>query len=564
MKASAYWPPRWLRWGGLAILLAIGGYLRGAGWAHNPIEGDQSILISIAMRFVNRGWEAFPLAANKSSAGIMNPPLIEYLYLLPLLVQPSLKLLHWFQAGLSLAAVLLLYLYSAPLFGRPVAFLAALFMAASPWAVYYGRFIWNPNPIPLFSTLALLALLAALAHGRSPTHLSVALLGLAAVTQLHLSGLVLIPVFGLSLWLFWPHWLRPSSQRGWGSLGMGILLAFLLYLPFLLFQKGVGFQDVQAVLGALQGGTENVREAQTNAASLLLNWDLASGHGYIEAVGLAGQVGGWARPLTLAMRTLTAVAFAFALLRPLVAMWHGRCWPHALPARERSYLILALWMSVPILLYVRHTVYLQNYYFLYLYPAPFIALALMLEEGWQWLRPRQPVLASACALLVLALPLGQFALSTQRLDALQMGQGHPARTAAQMAEAITAAQQALHNHSTCDLIIVAEGGAIESSTFGLMEDFLYPTPVRLLDGGRGYIVPAQCAIYLNAVGDELVASWLAEAGTAIPDVPLATPFYYVAGQGATAATTPSSTGKMALPCSATTARARLPPPNRCG
>lgn len=74
------------RWGGwlLLILLALGvaAYLRFAALAYSEIGPDQSILTLIAMRFVNGG--PLPLAANKSSAGIMNPPLIVYLLALPL------------------------------------------------------------------------------------------------------------------------------------------------------------------------------------------------------------------------------------------------------------------------------------------------------------------------------------------------------------------------------------------------------------------------------------------------------------------------------------------------
>jgi 4-amino-4-deoxy-L-arabinose transferase-like glycosyltransferase len=520
----------YLAFGLLLLFLLAGAYLRLAAWFAGPLEGDQSILISIAMRFTNRGWEAFPLAANKSSAGIMNPPLIEYLYILPLLFSQSLRALHWFQAGLSLAAVVLLYFYAMPLFGRRVALLAALFFTAAPWAVYYGRFIWNPNPIPLFATLALIGLLASLAAGRSPWHLAGALVGLTAVTQLHLSGLVLIPITGLCLLLFWPQWLRPTARPGILALAAGGLLALLLYYPFFLFQRAVGFADLRLIQSTLLGGGES--EAQFNMASLLLNWDLASGHGYIEAMGLAGQLAPPLIWLPRLMQTLMALTLVYISLRPLLAMWQQRRWPHQLSQRDKSYLILTLWISIPILLYLRHTVHLQNYYFLYLYPAPFLALALLADDVWRRLQPRWGQAAWLLFLPLALLAAGQFYVSHVRVTALQAGQNLPGRTVAQVEQAITAGRQSLQAYPDCSFIVVAEGDALETSSLGLLEDFLYPTPVRFIDSGRGYIEPAGCTLYLNATGDRLVADWLQTTAVPLPYTIQSNgseiPFYYVA------------------------------------
>jgi hypothetical protein len=523
----------YLAWLLLLLFLLVGGYLRTVVWWANPLEGDQSILISIAMRFINRGWEAFPLAANKSSAGMMNPPLIEYLYILPLLITPSLRALHWFQAGLSLAAVVLLYGYAASLFGRRVALLAALFFVVAPWAVYYGRFIWNPNPIPLFSTLLLMSLLAVLAAGRSPLHLVGALVGLTAVTQLHLSGLVLIMVTGLALILFWPQWLRPTAWPGLAALVGGGLLALLLYYPFFIFQRAVGFQDLQLMQAALLGGGEAVGQAQLNSAALLLHWDLASGHGYAEAVGMAEQLPSLWRLLPYLMQALMALALAYILLHPLITIWRQKKLPHQLSLRQKSCLILVLWVTVPILLYWRHTVYLQNYYFLYFYPVPFLALALMVDEVWQWAQPRWGRAAWLLFLPLVLLAGGQFYLSQARAQYLQAGQNLPGRTVAQVESAINAGRQALNDYPHCDFIIVGEGGTPETASLGLLEDFLYPASVRFIDSGRGYIEPADCALYLNATADERVANWL--QATAVPlsyaaQIGQATvPFYRVAG-----------------------------------
>ena len=535
-------PRNYLAWGLLLLFLFGGGYLRLAVWTANPLEGDQSALISIAMRFVSRGWEAFPLTASKSSAGIMNPPLIEYLYIVPLLIKPSLQALHWFQAGISLVAVALLYFYAAPLFGQRVALLAALFLAVSPWAVYYGRFIWNPNPIPPFSTLLLLSLLAVLTAGRSRYHLVVALVALTAVTQLHLSGLVLIIVTGFALLLFWPRWLQPNPRAGLWSLLGGTLLSLLLYFPFLLFQRAVGFEDIRLVSRTLLGGSEAASEVSVNSASLLLNLELASGRGFIETVGLAGHVAPPLRWLGILMQAIMALTLLYSAARPLWAMVRQRRLPHHLAPRDRAYLILALWMLIPILLYVRHTVHLQNYYFLYLFPAPFVALALLIDDGWRWLQTRYGQPARLLVVPLALVAVGQFYLSQMRLADLQQGHNLPGRIVAEVQDAITVSRQALAAHPDCGLIVVAEGDSPEVASLSLMEEFLYPIETRFIDSGRGYINPANCMLYLNAVDDPFVASWLAESAVPLPYTTRLSQsevsFYRVAGHGLPATSPP--------------------------
>ena len=52
--------------------------LRLRGLDTTGLWGDQAFTLNTAMRWVNGG--PLPLAANKSSVGFVNPPLIEYLY----------------------------------------------------------------------------------------------------------------------------------------------------------------------------------------------------------------------------------------------------------------------------------------------------------------------------------------------------------------------------------------------------------------------------------------------------------------------------------------------------
>ena len=234
----------------LGLILAAAATLRLRGLAYTEMTGDQGILYTIALSWVNGG--PLPLTANKASAGIMNPPLVEYLIALPMMIRPTLLVAAQFQALLSLGALLLLYLYSARLFNPFVALVATFLFAFNPWAVHYSRFIWNPNPVPFFSTLLLGSWLLYLTEREAhPLHLTLAVVALAAATQLHLSSLVLLGVLGLSALIFWRRLWRGSWRASLWPLLLGVGLALLLYLPYLVFEAKVGWRDLGAIFGAL-------------------------------------------------------------------------------------------------------------------------------------------------------------------------------------------------------------------------------------------------------------------------------------------------------------------------
>lgn len=531
----------------LVAVLSLAAYFRFRGLAHSEMGSDQSILYSIAMTWVNGG--PLPLAANKSSAGIMNPPLVEYLIGLPLMVRTTILSAVGFQALLSVAAVLALYLYTAPLFGRRVALLASFLFAANPWAVHYSRFIWNPNPIPLFSTLLLGSLLAFVA-GRRPIHLALAFLWLAAVTQLHLSALVLVPVFGLVLLIFHRRWWptaggNDSWKRLWPLL-LGATLFLLLYAPFIRYEAAVGFGDVQAVWNALRGGqstlTGEVGEAAVNPASWLLALDLATGSGFSRGYSVWRQAVWPAFPLLTVARWLFVAALAYATVAPLIWFWQRRQnrrqsqeekWPSP---RLAALLILALWIVVPVLAYVRHTVYLQHYYFLYLLPAPYLLLVLFADQGGQWLKRRvartgawqRRIAAYLLVAPLVLLGIWHVHLNQVGLESLEAGDLRPERTVAEVQALINRSQHLLSERPECDLVIVAEAGTFEKSPLGLVRDFVHPRPVRFLEAGRGYIVPNGCSLYLRAAGDPLIDEWLATAGQQLAESEEGV-FYRVAG-----------------------------------
>ncbi|MEZ4641250.1 MAG: glycosyltransferase family 39 protein [Chloroflexota bacterium] len=549
----------------LICILAAAAYVRLRGLAYSPITADQSILLSIALRWVNQGQAMLPLAANKSSAGIMNPPLIAYLLALPLYVQRTLTAVHLFQALLSTTAVLILYLYTRPLFGTRVALLAALLFAVNPWAVYYGRFLWNPNPIPFFATLLLLSLLSYFCGQHKPIHLVLSGLWLAAMTQLHLGSLVLIPTGILILLIFWRHWWQGWQWRTFAPFVGALALLLLLYVPFFIFEYAAGFNDVRATFAVFTGNSNLTdaavtNPAETNLSSWLLTQELASGSHIFAATGLSREAVWPLYGLFDMAQILLALALIAAVTIPIIAYNRQQRSINALlPPVPTALLILAIWIIAPVLLYLRHTVYLQNYYFLFLFPAPFLLLALLADQLINFLAADHPKLPpaqwrTASANLLVLTPLlllaaWQFQIDHMRLVQLDAGEIGVERPLSEINQAIHISQEYAAQFPDCDFIIVDEGGTPESSKLGLLEHFVYPTPVRLIDVGRGYIIPQQCAIYLIARADELVTSWLASSGELLPQQVRAgdeTWQFYDVGGGGTAVNTPQASWQNGL------------------
>jgi hypothetical protein len=518
---------RFLVPGLLLLLIGVGGYLRLRDLGYSPIMGDQSILLNIAMRFVNEG--KVPLAANKSSAGIMNPPLITYLLALPLWFSGSITAPHMFQGFIGIAAILAMAIYTKQLFGWRVALISIALFSFNSWAVYYSRFIWNPNPIPLFSTLMLMSLITYFAGRRQPIHLAASFVWLATITQLHLSGLVLVVAMGLILLFFWSDWWQRNRWQHLISIIVGTLIGLMLYWPYLRFQRAVGFIDIRAAMTALVGSETQVTDlgvsaARLNAASFLLVKELATGNNVWFALSLpldTIRFGTWFAGISTGLFLLSLL---YVVLIPILRLrlqltTQTKLTPstQAVTSQDKVLVILAIWIFVPILLFLRHSVYLQNYYFLYIFPAPFLAIALMLdhlmrhvEKGILPFSPakiRQPIVFGLL-IPVIGLCIWQFYLYQSWFDLVEEGIIVPPRQAFYVQQAIDVARQITAENPDCDLLLLGEGDAMERSSLGAIESFIYPTAVRYVDTERGYIIPAFCATYLTIADDALAYDWL--------------------------------------------------------
>ena len=131
------------------LVLGLALFLRIRRLDTTGLRGDQSLTLNLALRWVNGG--AMPLAANKSSAGFMNPPMIEYLYAAALRIWPDILSVAILTMISGMVAVAAAGWSAYKVWGKRAALWATLIFAVNPWGVFYSQLIWNQTMVPVFS-----------------------------------------------------------------------------------------------------------------------------------------------------------------------------------------------------------------------------------------------------------------------------------------------------------------------------------------------------------------------------------------------------------------------------
>ena len=121
------------------LILGLALFLRIRGLDTTGIWYDQAFTLNTAMRWVNGG--SAPLASNKSSAGFVNPPMIEYLYAAALRAWPDVLSVSILTLISGMVAIAAAGWSAGRLFGKRAAFWTTLVFAVNPWGVFYSQLI---------------------------------------------------------------------------------------------------------------------------------------------------------------------------------------------------------------------------------------------------------------------------------------------------------------------------------------------------------------------------------------------------------------------------------------
>ncbi len=469
--------------------------------------GDQAFTLNTAMRWVNGG--PLPLAANKSSVGFVNPPLIEYLYGAALFVWRDILSVSLLTLLGGLAAVVITGAVTARLFGRRAGLWAMLAFAVAPWAVFWSQLIWNQTMVPPFAALALGGLLLYLFDRPRARYLVGSFAAAAAMIQVHPGSAVQLLTIALAL-LLYRRRVRPAHL-----LAAAAVFA-LFFAPYLRYQMGTGWADL-ATVGALAG-----QEATFSSAALRLSLDLIRAQGLYRAVPGVGLFDALATGLFI---------LALAVVLWLVARRVNAKAQRGKDAREtgaqgsrgagEALGVVLLWLAVPVLFYLRTAVYLQNYYLVGQWPAHFIILGIgiataqRVAELWPGRERAGRIVAWLLPLPMLALVAFQVFFSLRYQDARAAGDG-PALQVRHARALIAQSNRLLAERPNCRLVGLGHGAQVETSDLALLVEFTDPARVLLADGDLALPRPSPCAVALDARPGSRAAYVLAAEAQPIP------------------------------------------------
>ena len=341
---------RLIDWLVLALIVVVAAATRLTYLDFVEFKDDEAKVMALAVEFLKGN--ILPLVGIVSSVGVNNPPAYIYLMAIPLAISRDPAVATGFVGLLGVGAVLLCYRLCLELFGKRVAQVAALLYAAAPWGVLLSRKAQAQDVIPFF-TLLLVAGLFRFARGDGNRHLVAAVVWLNVLIQLHLGGIALAPLVAIVALVNW------RRLRTAGILVAGGLTA-LLWLPYLVFQLTHDWVDLRIALGAGNGAPE------TSLAHVRWIVEMAATNAYW----------GYSGPSFSALYRIEEVLFYAGLILLTVLAYRSVRWNRA----DQRYLILALWLVIPPLFWVRHSTALYPHYFQTVVPIQFILIGLVLSK----------------------------------------------------------------------------------------------------------------------------------------------------------------------------------------
>lgn len=360
---------------GFTSLLLVAALMLAAAYVRLP-HGDLGLFVHdqardahVATAIASR--RSFPLLGPEVQGGPAHTwgPLYFYVLAVPFGFSHDPATAVTFLSALSLVSVFLTYRLGSAFFGARVGIIAAALFATYPLAVIETRAISNIALMPSFILVFFYSLFSLVVDRRSVMIVPL-LAALAALVQLHLSTVSFFMVLLLALALFRPR-VRPTHFI--------IALAgfLLLMLPYVLAQVLSKFQDIRA-LSSYAASQVRLRPP----------WELyeLAGRVLFLSPDVTGSLEGfkhtWRFVVFMLLHRLEAYLLLLGILSlgaaiVLRRMGRGVPWPSMASCH-----LLALWLVVPFLM-IGQKASAHLYYFTLLYPALFLAAAILLSTALQ-------------------------------------------------------------------------------------------------------------------------------------------------------------------------------------
>lgn len=303
-----------------------------------------------------------------SSTRLDTFPLAIWLMAIPYAISPSPIFATGFVAALNLGVVPGCYFLARRWFGRVAATFATLLLAVAPWAVVYSRKIWHTELLPPFILLYVATGWLAFVR-RKRWALLAHCLALAALVQIHLTGLAFIPLTALWALFF-------MRRIDWRLVPLGMLLAIVTFVPYFLVDASRDWRNVRLFFEILR------RPATTSFHALRYTWIISTGlelhwltgpDRYPDFVANTPNL----RPLFALEGGLICLGVLLALLRAVRQVRRG------LDDETAAALMTTTWLLMPAAFLTRNTTGVAPHYFTTTLPAQFILAGWSLSLFWK-------------------------------------------------------------------------------------------------------------------------------------------------------------------------------------
>ena len=271
-------------------------------------------------------------------------PLLYYVLILPLLISKTIPFIYGFLGVLNTLSVIFLYFLLKSFFNEDIALVSTLLFAVSPWHIFYSRFVWNPNFLPLFVIIFFYFVFSAY-YNRSKSGFLFSIFLFMVMLNFHLSPLAFFPIILMLFYRF---------RLDLRLLFLGFFILFLSLVPLFIFG---GFSTPMEVLNYTYSQNENTffqnfLEAIGIPVMLSTNFYGDYIFGNIILSDFFIFVSYFGTFLGLILMTLT---FIFLIRKKI-----------------KSPIILFLWLVLPVLFLLIRNKNISPHYYLILFPVVFI------------------------------------------------------------------------------------------------------------------------------------------------------------------------------------------------
>ncbi len=377
--------PDW-EWASLTAILALAVWLRLRHLGLAMFYNDQAIALRIAHDILHGDIRTVGLA---SSSGASNPPLYVYIVAVIVAIHDGALFATASVGVLSVVAIALAYFVVRARFGSAVALITAALFATAPWAVFYGRLLFQQDFLPLVTVSLLGSLFVVLERNRTRVALLIPVLFVIAIS-LNLSAVALILPIGALL-------AYRARDVDWRAVIAGAAAGFVLLAPWLAHNAKHGFRDFSLIVnnGRGHGGTAGTGTIEALRETI----NLVSAEGWDYVTGAHHQSGAaWAlgRTAGIVVIALLVVGVVTSLARIVRDGRH----PEIDTARRA---LLVIWLVGVCLAYITSSRSgVGPHYLLVSYPVSFLLAALGLKDATSLVRHRSAVISLTTAAAIAA------------------------------------------------------------------------------------------------------------------------------------------------------------------